>query len=87
MIGLIILSVSLFYFLPIPQAVKDVAKNQKLERCIYSGGIGYYTPVVTPDDFHYFFNSQGKALCYTGGIAGIKAEGICKAIKCFPVNN
>lgn len=74
-----------FYFAPAPQAVKDIAKNRELERCIYSGGIGYFTSVVTPDDFHYFYNSQGETLCYTGGIAGRKAEGACETKNCFPI--
>lgn len=86
LVGFIILSVALFYFMPVPQAVKDAANNKEFERCIYSGGIGYYTK-SNPGSTIVFYNSEGDSLCATGGHGTFinKPEGPCAQKMCFPV--
>lgn len=86
LVGLSVLAVTLFYFYPVPQAVKDAAKNKELERCLYSGGIGYYTK-SSPGSTIVFYNSSGDSLCATGGHGTFfnKPEGPCAQKMCFSV--
>lgn len=83
---LILLGIGLFYFYPIPQAVRNVTQDRELERCIYSGGIGYFTK-SSPGAVLIFYSGQGENLCSTGGhgIVFNEPEGPCAQKMCFSI--
>lgn len=85
--GLIIFGITLFYFLPIPQTVKNVAKEASIKRCFYNEGIGYSAIFSAGDIKHKnFYSSSGNKLCSVGGLTGVTvAEGPCKQSMCFPI--
>jgi hypothetical protein len=68
--GLVIFGITLFYFLPIPQTVKNVAKETSIERCVYPTGIGYYSANSNPGAINTFYNRAGERICATGGAWG-----------------
>lgn len=80
-----ILGIALFYFLPVPEAVRSTAKQAQIERCFYNGGIGYSAIFSAGDIKHKsFYSSSGKKLCTVGGLTGVSvAEGPCKKSVCF----
>lgn len=85
--GFAMLAVALFYFLPIPQTVKNATKEASIERCFYNGGIGYSAIFSAGDIKHKsFYSSSGNKLCSVGGLTGVSvAEGPCKQSMCFPI--
>lgn len=84
LVGLPVLTVTLFYFYPVPQIVKEKYKGE-FQKCIYPYGIGYFTPIVGADAFHRLYNSKGEVICNSGGFWGKKPEGPCAQKMCFPI--
>lgn len=84
--GLIVFSLVVFYFYPIPKDLDKIVKSAaKVERCIYSGGIGYFATYQGSVFSKIMYNSKGERLCSTGGVVQKEIEGPCKMKMCLPI--
>lgn len=88
LIILTIVGVALFYFIPVPDAVRSTTKQAQIERCFYNGGIGY-NAIFSAGDIKQrsFYSSSGEKLCSLGGLSGQEASGPCKNSWCFSIND
>lgn len=91
LVGLIILGLAVFYFLPIPKSLNSIVKSgAKVERCIYRGGVGYNARLEI-ESFNgglfseTFYNVQGEPICSSGGYTGKQPEGPCAQKMCFSI--
>lgn len=91
-VGVWIVSVTIFYFFPIPKSLDRMVKSGgTVERCIYNGAINYattfeLTTLQQSNTVMIMYSPEGETVCTSDGMVGGKKQEPCNKYRlCLPV--